>query len=96
MFFDKPALPKSIAHWFADPILVTRLREIISDPVFQTACATLTEQAQPTFSNVVNSSNNNELRCWLAGYTDFVRDLTKLTKVPVDKREQANEWAHIS
>lgn len=96
MFSDKPALPKSIAHWFADPTLVTRLREIINDPVFQTACATIVDAAQPTFSNVINSSNNNELRCWLAGYTDFVRDLTKLTKVPVDKREQANEWAHIS
>lgn len=96
MFFDKPALPKSLAHWFADSTNVDRLREILDDPVFQTACATMIDAAQPTFTNVINSSSNNELRCWLAGYTDFVRDLTKLTRVPVDKTAQANEWAHIS
>lgn len=95
MFFDKPVVPKSLEHWYNDPYAVTRLREILDDPIYQLACATLTQAAQPTFSNVVSGTGNNERLCWLGGYVDFHRDLQKLTKAPTSRANVLDEWSHI-
>lgn len=97
MFFRKPALPKSVEQWFRDPVAVSRLREIIADPVFQTACATLSVAAQP--GHGATRSLCPEKRAssfdWLAGYHDFLRDLEKLTRIPDRTADQLEEWKHI-
>jgi hypothetical protein len=95
MPLPKATVPKPIHHWFLDPVSVNRLREILEDPVFQLAAATLMQSAAPSFTSSVGTQFNNERLCWLAGYGDFVRDLQKLTKMPVDKGG-LQEWAHIS
>ena len=95
MLFSKPTIPKPLEHWFNDIAAVERLREILSDPIYQSACATLVQAATPTFATIVGNQSNNEKLCWLGGYTDFLRDLQKLTKAPIT-RQDAEEWAHIS
>lgn len=87
--------PKSLDHWFKDIDAVTRLRELLDDPIFQLACATLTQAAQPTYSSIIAGSNNNERVCWLGGYNDFHRDLQKLTKAPTSRNNVPEEWSHI-
>jgi hypothetical protein len=95
MPLPKATVPKPIQHWFLDPASVTRLREILQDPVFQLAAATLMQSAVPSFPNVVAAETNEQKHCWLAGYGDFVRDLHKLTVMPADKKV-AEGWEHIS
>ena len=94
MFFDKPVVPKSIDHWFNDEHGVLRLREILSDPILQQASATLLQAAMPSHLNVSSGQTNNERLCWLGGYSDFLRDLTRLTKMPAT-RSDVSEWEHI-
>lgn len=91
----KVTAPKPLEHWFNDITAVTRLREILDDPIYQLACATLTNAAQPTYSSIVASSGNNERICWLGGYNDFYRDLQKLTKAPTTRNNVPEEWSHI-
>lgn len=91
----KVTAPKPLEHWFNDIAAVTRLREILDDPIYQLACATLTQAAQPTYSNIVSVSGNNERLCWLGGYVDFHRDLQKLTKAPTSRTNVPDEWSHI-
>jgi hypothetical protein len=95
MFPRKATVPKPLEHWFNDIVAITRLREILDDPILQLACATLTNAAQPTYSSIVGSSGNNERICWLGGYTDFYRDLQKLTKSPTSRNSVPEEWSHI-
>jgi hypothetical protein len=94
MFFDKPVVPKSLEHWYNDEHAVLRLREILADPILQQASATLLQAAMPSHLNVGSGQTNNERLCWLGGYTDFLRDLQRLTKMPVT-RSDVSEWEHI-
>lgn len=98
MFFtsggDKPQLPKALEHWFQDLPSIERLREILADPVFQTACATLVQAALPSQTAVHTGQTNSEKLCWLAGYSDFARDLAKLTRILPPKAD-LEEWAHL-
>ena len=91
-------LPAPLKRWFADPACVERLRDILADPVFQVACATLQNQAQPS-SAVVGAdtvANNNRLQ-WLAGYNDFTRDLVSLTRYPQDTESTPTpEWDYLT
>jgi len=91
----KITTPKPLDHWFNDIAAVTRLREILDDPIYQLACATLTQAAQPTYSSIIAGGNNNERICWLGGYVDFYRDLQKLTKAPTARSTVPEEWSHI-
>jgi len=91
----KATVPKSLEHWFHDIAAISRLREILDDPIFQLACATLSSAAQPTYSSIIANGTNNERHCWLGGYTDFYRDLQKLTKSPVSRTGSPEEWSHI-
>lgn len=98
MFFRKPSIPKTLRHWFQDERAVMRLREILSDPVFQIACATLHAAAKP--AHAATRALSPEQRAasfdWLAGYSDFTRDLEKLTRIPESGPAPAEEWAHIT
>jgi hypothetical protein len=94
MFFDKPTTPKPLEHWYQDIAAVERLREILSDPILQQASATLLQAAMPSHVNVGSGHTNNERLCWLGGYTDFLRDLNRLTKMPTT-RSDVSEWEHI-
>ena len=98
MLFSKPVLPKTIAHWFQDPAAVIRLREILSDPVFLTACATLSAAAQPAHMALHALSPEKQAAsfAWLAGFHDFLRDLEKLTRMPDSGRQSVEEWEHIT
>jgi hypothetical protein len=96
------ATPIPIERWFADITNVERLREIVSDPVFQQAAAILVSSAQPDFSSIVGTPNPDLLKnkqCWLAGYSDFARDLSKLTKHSATQNQQGlldlGEWDHL-
>jgi len=98
MLFKKPALPKTLKHWFQDPMAIVRLREILSDPVFLTACATLQAAAQPAHAATRALSPEKRAAAfdWLAGYGDFLRDLEKLTQLPPETTQQLEEWKHIT
>lgn len=95
MFAQKPVVPKALDHWYRDIASVERLREILEDPTFQLACASLMNAALPSFPNVVSGTGNNEKMCWLGGYSDFARDLKKLTVLP-NSRSEMPEWEHLS
>jgi hypothetical protein len=98
MLFRKKATPKPIKSWHQDPVAVVRLREIITDPVFQTAAATLSAMVQPSFSVIQKRSVDARAASfdWLAGYHDFVRDLEKLaTPSAEEETHTETEWGHI-
>jgi hypothetical protein len=94
MLFSKPVPPQPLERWFKDPISVTRLRELLDDPVMQQAAAMLLQAAMPTHQHVLTGDSNNERLCWLGGYSDFLRDLNRLTKVPAAQNDP-HEWDHI-
>jgi hypothetical protein len=94
MFFSKPTPPKPLEHWYRDPVSVARLRELLDDPVLQQACSMLLQTALPSNVNVSTGPSNNERLCWLGGYSDFLRDLNRLTKAPVSHAD-VTEWAHL-
>jgi len=101
MLFRKPVIPRPLHVWFQDPLSAIRLRELVTDPVFLSACATLSALAQPTFG--VSQKRTGEQRAaafdWLSGYHDFLRDLEKLTKLPEPARHSQglpDEWSHTS
>ena len=99
MFSRKAIIPRPLHHWMQDPASMQRLRDILADPVFLTACATLTQTAQPTYTATQNQTPEAQAATfnWLAGYNDFLRDLGKMT-VPPDSgtRAQEDEWSHIA
>jgi hypothetical protein len=94
MFANKPVTPITIDRWFNDPQSAPRLREIIENPYFELAAATLLSASRPTFSNLGDPERNSQRQAWLAGYHDFANDLIKLTKQPVAKNNNPDEWAH--
>lgn len=94
MLFAKPVPPKPLEHWFKDPVSVTRLRELLDDPVMQQASAMLLQAAMPSHQQIMSGPSNNERLCWLGGYSDFLRDLNRLTKTPATQAD-AYEWDHV-
>ena len=92
------SLPRPLSFWFADQKSVEKLREILSDPVFQTAVATLAAAAQPAHAAIraLSPEQRSASFDWLAGYSDFVRDLEKLTRIPVQGPSLLEEWTHIA
>jgi hypothetical protein len=95
---NPPCLPKSLEHWFADMTNVEKLRDLLRDPVFQTAAASLISAAQPAYACTIQPTEINDRRqAWLAGYNDAFRDLLKLTKAPVPRAGSTlpDEWSHI-
>lgn len=98
MLFSKPALPKLLKHWYANPQAVTQLREILDNPVFLTACATLSAVAQPAHmaTHALSPEKQAASFNWLAGYHDFLRDLEKLTRMPASDWAATPEWNHIT
>jgi hypothetical protein len=98
MLFRKPVVSKTLTHWYADPMAVARLRELLADPVFLTACATLSAAAQPAHfaTRTLSPESRAASFDWLAGYHDFLRDLEKLTRIPDTGRQMIEEWTHIT
>jgi len=90
-------VPRKLERWFQDPIMVSRLREILSEEAFQVAQATLLDAALPTYAHLNRPNEENVLRhAWLAGYRDALRDLLALTVAPAARnRDLPEEWAHI-
>jgi hypothetical protein len=98
MLFGKPALPKSIQHWYASPQAAIQLRELLDNPIFLTACATLSAAAQPAHmaTHALSPEKQAASFAWLAGYHDFLRDLEKLTRMPSEGPLATPEWDHIT
>jgi hypothetical protein len=97
MFGKKPALPRPLERWFNDPILVTRLRELLGEDAFQIAAATLLDAAQPTFASLNRPAERNELRhAWLAGYRDAFRDLKAMSTARTPRAEDSGAWEHLT
>lgn len=98
MLFKKPAVPKSIKHWYDNPQAVIQLRELLDNPIFLTACATLSAAAQPAHmaTHALSPEKQAASFAWLAGYSDFLRDLEKLTRMPDSARQSFEEWNHIT
>jgi hypothetical protein len=94
MLSTKPVVPQTIERWFSDPTQVSALRDVLENPAFETAAATLLSAARPTFVNLVDTERNAIRQAWLAGYHDFVNDLLKLTKAPPRKGTTVEEWSH--
>lgn len=96
MFRRKPTIPKPLEHWFGDLPSISRLREILDDPVFRTAAATLLAAAQPSYRSIVTPEQNNLRQAWLAGYNDFFNDLETLVKAPKGSGPMPEEWSHFN
>jgi hypothetical protein len=94
MLRSKTSTPKPLDQWFNDIVSVSRLREIIEDPTFQLASATLLAAAQPSYRNLSSSEQNSLRQAWLAGYNDFANDLMKLVKAPANRNQVPEEWSH--
>jgi len=94
MFANKPVTPITIDRWFNDPQSAPRLRELIENPYFELAAATLLSASRPTFSNLGDTERNSQRQAWLAGYHDFLNDLVKLTKQPTARDSKLEEWNH--
>lgn len=92
--FDNPTPPVPLENWFRDPHAPVQLRELLASPVFARAAAILLDAAHPTFGNSVGVAAQSDRLCWQAGYSDFVRDLLKLTKPPVSVPD-AEPWGHL-
>jgi hypothetical protein len=89
------AIPLSLTHWYSNPINIEQLREILECPVFKVAVATLTAANLPTGLPTLNTLGSPaERMAWLAGYTDFARDLVQLTKPRAEHKELV-PWGHI-
>jgi hypothetical protein len=96
MFFrKKPVLPKPLAHWYQDIQAVEGLRELLDDPILQTAIATLQAAASPTLANSLDAAANSLRLSWLAGYNDAFRDLQRLTVLPKPYTELPESWDYI-
>lgn len=93
----KAVIPPKLSHWFANETNVTRLRELLDEPILQQAFAMLRDAAGPDYTTLVNDVESNARRhCWLAGYRDFQNDLEKLTKMPASTNPPTQEeWTHI-
>lgn len=94
MLSSKPIIPQTIERWFSDPTQASRLREALESPFFEAAVATLLSAARPTFSALTDTERNAQRQAWLAGYHDFANDLLKLTKAPLTKGKNLEEWSH--
>jgi hypothetical protein len=94
MLSSKSIIPQTIERWFSDPTQASRLRETIESPVFEAAVATLLSAARPTFLALTDTEHNAQRQAWLAGYHDFANDLLKLTKAPLTKGKDLEEWSH--
>lgn len=91
---EKPELPIPLAHWYNDQAAIERLREILDDEVFRRAVVTLQHNALPTIGGISTDPNaNSNKTIWLAGYSDFVKDLSRLTTRPTNQTQnQIEEW----
>lgn len=88
-------LPLSLELWHKNPANADALRGLISSEIFKVAVATLVQANQPTgLPTNVALGNPAERMAWLAGYTDFARDLVQLTKSRAD-HEELVPWGHI-
>lgn len=94
MLSSKPIIPQTIERWFSDPTQASTLRETLESPVFEAAVATLLSAARPTFLALTDTERNAQRQAWLAGYHDFANDLLKLTKAPLTKGKNLEEWSH--
>lgn len=93
----KPAIPKTLEHWYADMAAVSKLREMLDDPTLQLAINTLCAAAMPNGSVSLRAGEINAATLnWLAGYNDAFRDLQKLTKLPNHLSDLPDEWTYIS
>lgn len=94
MLSTKPVVPQTIERWFSDPTQVQKLRDILADPTFEVAAATLLSAARPSYSGLGDTERNALRQAWSAGYHDFITDLQKLTKAPPTKGRDLEEWSH--
>ncbi len=93
----KIAVPMKLERWFNDLKSVTRLNDLIEDPVFQQAVAILKEASGPTVTSLDSDPQANSHKlAWYAGYRDAFNDLEKLTHRPsTTKPNQPDEWTHL-
>ncbi len=93
----KIIVPVKLEWWFNDLKSVTRLREILEDPVLEQAIAILKEAAGPTVTSINSDPQANSHKlAWYAGYRDAFNDLEKLTRRPSSSQpHQIDEWTHI-
>jgi hypothetical protein len=94
MLSSKPIIPQTIERWFSEPTQASILRELLENPFFEAAVATLLSAARPTFLALTDTERNAQRQAWLAGYHDFANDLLKLTKAPLTKGKNLEEWSH--
>ena len=93
----KTTVPIKLERWFKDMQSVSRLQEIIDDPVLQQAIAVLKEASGPTVTSLDSDPQANSHKlAWYAGYRDAFNDLEKLTLRPSQtKPNQPDEWTHL-
>lgn len=85
------------SQWFSSLENVTRLREILEDPVFIAASNLLLNGSRLSSANLFKVPALIPLKAaQIAGYNDFYRDLVSLSKAPETFRpEIPDEWEYI-
>lgn len=91
------ALPLPLKQWFVNAGNPLRLRELLDDPIFQTAVLTARDLGLPTGASV-STKDQHQLavsHAYLAGFCDFVTVLKSLTVLPVDPLNE-DGWAYVT
>jgi hypothetical protein len=84
-------------QWFSNLENVTRLREILEDPIFIAAANLLLNSSRLNSGNLFKIPAMIPLKAaQVAGYNDFYTDLVNLAKAPEDFNPTLpDEWSHI-
>ncbi len=87
----------SPAQWFSNLENVTRLREILEDPIFIAASNLLLNSSRLDTANLFKVPAMIPLKAaQVAGYNDFYTDLEKLARAPETFNPTLpDEWSHI-
>ena len=97
----QPALPSPLNRWFKNVSNQKELREIIDNPLFLTAVASLKEHYRPHRGSIkVEDGLNSSNLAWYAGFCDAFQELEKLGHPTVNSQmtttpTQNEEWTHI-
>lgn len=88
--------PTTAALWYGNQDNVKGLRDVVTQPLFRLAEATLKDGARPTRTNLSSAEDNSLNLAWYAGYCDAFRDIQNLTHTPKKfLQPDLEEWAHV-
>lgn len=90
------SVPIPLQYWFGNHDNVEGLRNVLSDPAFNLACAIIKAQAMPTSAGISNADDHQLAinHAYLAGFCDFIDSLSRLTVLPAERLD-IDEWGYV-